>query len=397
MEKGESGLKSIRDLELKGKRVILRADLNVPTDDSGSISDDFRIRQAVPTISYILSKNPKQLVIMSHLGRPDGRVVESLRLTAVAQRLSELIKKPVVKTDDCITKLPSDQIVLLENLRFHKEEEENDKAFAEKLSKYADYYVNDAMGTAHRAHASTVGITKLIPSVAGLLLENEVKILSALKQPKKPFVAVIGGAKISEKLGVIKNFSKQADFVLVGGAVANTFLMARGTEIGSSRYEPDMIEAAKRILKDNPETKIGKDVFTKVMLPVDLVVGNEKGETRVVDLSKSESIEKGEMAKDIGPKSTELFVKAIKKARTIVWSGPMGVFEEEAFANGTKAVAAAISHSRAKRIVGGGDTNEALSRLKLWDKVGFVSTAGSAMLEYIERGDLPAISAIRQH
>jgi len=385
--------KTVKDVTWAGKRVLVRCDFNVPLDDCGSITDDTRIQAALPTITYLLSEGAA-LVLCSHLGRPKGKVVESMRLTPVAARLSELLGQQVTKLDDCVgpeveaavKTLQPGQALLLENLRFHGEEKENDPAFAQQLAGLADSYVNDAFGTAHRAHASTAGVTEYLPACAGFLLEKEIAFLGgAVENPKRPFVAILGGAKVSDKITVIENLLTKADALLIGGGMANTFFAAKGYEMGDSLVEESAIETAADLL-----AKAG----SKLLIPVDVTVADAfdaQANTMTVD---ADAVTAGWRVLDIGPKSVELFADQIASAATVVWNGPMGVFEMAPFAKGTFAVAQALADSSATSIIGGGDSAAAVQQSGLADKITHISTGGGASLEYLEGKVLPGIAAL---
>jgi len=387
--------KSVQDVDLKGKRVLMRVDFNVPLDKSGKITDDLRIISAVPTIKYCLEQKAKKIVLMSHLGRPDGKVVDSLRLDPVAKRLSELLKLPVKKLDDCIgpqveqavAKSP-EMVVLLENLRFHAEEEKNDASFAKELAKSGDIFVNDAFGTAHRAHASTEGVTHYLPAVAGFLLKKEIEYLGkVVSSPDKPLVTILGGAKVSDKIKMIENMMDKVSCFLIGGGMAYTFLKAQGKSIGSSKLEKDRIDMAKDILKKAAEKKV------KIVLPIDNRIADKfDAAANVKDVG--EEIPDGWMGLDIGPKTVALFEKELKQAKTIVWNGPVGVFEMPAFAQGTKALAEFISKLKVTSVIGGGDTASAVKEFGVADKLSHVSTGGGASLELLEGLELPGIAAL---
>jgi len=410
--------KTIKDVDLKGKRVLMRVDFNVPLDDKLNITDDIRIRSSMPTIKYALDKGAK-VILMSHLGRPDGKIVDSMRLTAVAKRIEELLGKSVTKTDDCIgdavkktvAAMKPGDVVLLENLRFHAEEEKDDPAFAKELAALGDVFVNDAFGTAHRAHASTEGVTKYLPSVAGFLIEKEILYLgSAVDNPKRPFVAILGGAKVKDKIKVIDNLLNKVDALLIGGGMAYTFLKAKGKTIGSSKLDKDGFDTAKAALDKAAKKNI------PMLLPIDNVVadkfpfasgqeiprssGNshesgvkfdENANTKLV----GEDIPDGWMGLDIGPKTIKLFEDALKTAKTVVWNGPLGVFEMDKFAKGTLDVAKFLAGLKgATTIIGGGDTAAAMSKFKVEDKMTHISTGGGASLEYLEGRSLPGIDAL---
>ncbi|MDD4910296.1 MAG: phosphoglycerate kinase [Candidatus Omnitrophica bacterium] len=386
---------TIRDIDLKGKKVLMRADFNVPLDESLNITDDIRIRAAVPTMKYILDKGAAKLILMSHLGRPKGKPEAKYSLQPVAERLNKLLNMPVKKLNDCVkvkaeVDAAKEKVILLENLRFHAEEEANDPAFAKELAGLADIFVNDAFGTAHRAHASTEGVTKYLPSVAGFLLEKEIEyLIGALDKPKKPFVIILGGAKISDKIGVIENLLPKADCIIIGGGMAYTFLVALGKNVGSSKLEPDKVNIAKKIL-DDARTK-----NVNIALPVDHVASDRfdaSAEPHVID---SEDIPEGLMALDIGPKTIEKFKAALKGAKTVVWNGPLGVSEWDSFKKGTEEIANLIAALGATTIIGGGDTAAAIAKFKLEDKMTHISTGGGASLELMEGKILPGIAALK--
>ena len=386
--------KTIRDIQVAGKRVLVRVDFNVPLDKAGNITDDTRIRAALPTIQYLCDKDAK-VILCSHLGRPKGKVTEEFRLTHVAKRLSELLGAPVTRTDDCIgpevektvAAMKPGDVLLLENLRFHAEEEANDAGFAKKLASLADLYVNDAFGTAHRAHASTEGVTHYLPGVAGFLMERELNFLGkALAAPTRPFVAILGGAKVSDKIGVIENLLPKVDQLIVGGGMANTFLRAQGYEVGASLLEADKIELARDLLK-----RAGQ----KLLLPVDVVVADDfKAEARHQTVAVNK-VPAGWRILDIGPKSVEAFAPVLKKAKTVVWNGPMGVFEFPAFAAGTVAIAKALASTDATTIIGGGDSAAAVEQAGVADKITHISTGGGASLEFLEGKVLPGVAALQ--
>ncbi|MFH1778816.1 MAG: phosphoglycerate kinase [Candidatus Omnitrophota bacterium] len=386
---------TIKDIDLKDKRVLMRVDFNVPLDDNLNITDDTRIRATLPTIKYALNKGAK-LILMSHLGRPDGKVVDKLRLNPVAKRLGELLQKPVKKTNDCIgtevntavSQLKPGECLLLENLRFHPEEEANEPNFSKELASLAEVYVNDAFGTAHRAHASTEGITKFLTSAAGFLLEKEIKYLEGkVKNPAKPFVTILGGVKVSDKIGVIENLLNKADALLIGGGMAYTFLKALDKPIGNSKLEKDKIDVAKGLLEKAKQKNV------KVLLPIDNVIADKVAPDAQSKLV-GEDIPDGWIAVDIGPKTVELFKKTLKDAKTIVWNGPLGVFEIDKFAEATKDIANYIVTLNAISIIGGGDTAAAISKFGLENKMTHISTGGGASLEYLEGKELPGIKAL---
>jgi phosphoglycerate kinase len=392
--------KTVQDLtaaDLKGKRVFVRADFNVPLLEDGSIRDDARIKAALPTIQY-LSDNGAKVILSSHLGRPEGAIVESMRLTSIAKRLSELTNKPVQKADDCIgpdveakvQSLHEGDVLLLENIRFYKEETKNDPDFSQKLAKLADLYVNDAFGTAHRAHASTEGITKYIPAYAGFLIQKELEFLDgAVKHPERPFAAIIGGAKISTKISVLKNLLGQVDQLIIGGAMIFTFLKAQGKEVGKSLVEDDCIDIAKEFLE------AAKNSETEVIFPVDQVVATafeNDAEHKIVSIDE---LPQDMIGLDIGPETIAQIDKVIKAAKTVIWNGPLGVFEMENFAKGTFSIAESLANSHAKTIIGGGDSAAAIKKAGLTDKMTHISTGGGASLEFLEGKELPGIVALQ--
>jgi len=392
--------KTLSDITCKGNRVLMRVDFNVPLDDQGNITNDKRIVEALPSIRKVVESGGR-LILMSHLGRPKGKVVEELSLAPVAKRLSELLDTKVVMAEDCIgtgvmqqaLALQDGEVMLLENLRFHPEEEKNDPEFARELASLGEIYVNDAFGTAHRAHASTEGICHFVqPSVAGFLIEKELKYLGqALQSPERPFVAILGGAKISGKIDVLENLFGKVDAVLVGGAMIFTFFRAMGYDTGKSLVEEDKVALASRLLKKAEENNI------RMLLPTDVVAATEfsaGAETRTVDVT---SIPSGMMGLDIGPKTIDLYSREILQAKTIVWNGPMGVFELEPFAKGTIAIARALADATAKgaiSVVGGGDSAAAVMQAGLASGITHISTGGGASLEFLEGKELPGISAL---
>lgn len=386
---------SVRDVDVRGKRVFVRADFNIPLADDGSILSDTRIRATLPTVSLLLDRGAT-VILASHLGKAKGEPDGKFTLRAVAERLQELLGRHVTFVGDCVgaevksavMQAPTGAVVLLENLRFHPGETDNDPAFAQELASLAEVYVNDAFGSAHRAHASTAGMARFFKQpCAGLLMEKEIDFLSRVTEsPATPYVAIIGGSKVSDKAGVIANLLPKVDKLLVGGGVAFNFIKARGWNIGSSIWEPEL-EAQVRALAANP----------KIIIPVDFVVapGIEAGaEARVVPAT---AIPDGQMGLDIGPATRALFVAALRDARTIVWAGPMGVFEREAFAGGTDAISYALAEATGRgaiTVVGGGDTGAALARSGLADKVSHISTGGGACLEFLEGKTLPGVAAL---
>ena len=384
---------TVEDLEVSGKKVLVRCDFNVPMSN-GEITDDKRIVESLKTVKYLIDKDAK-VILCSHLGRPKGEFNNEFSLKAVAERLSELLEIKVIMTedvvgDDAVSKasgLKNGEVLLLENVRFHAEEEKNDADFAKKLASLAELYVNDAFGTSHRAHASTAGVADYLPSAVGYLIQKEINFMGkALEDPKRPFVAILGGAKVSDKIGVINNLLTKVDKLLIGGAMGYTFLKAEGVPVGNSRVEEDRLEEAKKMLSD------AKAAGVEMLIPVDSVCGNkfsEDSEAVVYD-----EVPDGWMGLDIGPKTVELFSEAIKNAGTVVWNGPMGVFEWANFANGTKEVAKAIAESGAISIIGGGDSAAAVEQLGFAEKMSHISTGGGASLEFLEGIELPGIAAI---
>lgn len=388
--------KTFKDIDVAGKKVFVRVDFNVPMDENNKIIDDTRIKAALPTITYLMHHGAK-IILCSHLGRPNGMFNPKFSLAPVAKRLQELLNTPVKLASDAIgesaislTKDMKDgEIVMLENIRFYKEEEENDDEFAKKLANLADIYVNDAFGAAHRAHASTAGIARHLPAVAGFLMSKEIVSLSkAMLGGEPPIVVIMGGAKISDKIGVISKLIVKANVFLIGGAMANTFLVARGGNIGMSRYEEDKVPVAKRILEEAEKLNV------KVVLPVDLVVASEfapDAKTKTVD---AYNIPDGFQGMDIGRKTIKLFKKEIKKAKTIIWNGPLGVYEFKKFQKGTKKIAKAVAKSNAISVVGGGDSAAAITEMGYASKVTHLSTGGGATLKFLEGAVLPGVEML---
>ena len=388
--------KSMEDVNVKGKRVFVRVDFNVPMAD-GKVSDDTRIRAAIPTINYLVEQGAK-VILASHLGRPKGEVNEEMRLTAAGARLEELIGKPVKKLDESIgeavekvvEEMQEGDIVLLENVRFHKGEEKNDEELSKAFAKLADVYVNDAFGAAHRAHATTEGITKYVDvAVSGFLMQKELDVLGkALSNPERPFTAIIGGAKVKDKIGVIENLLDKVDNLIIGGGLAFTFVKAMGNEIGKSLLEEDKIELAKSFIEK------AKEKGVNFYMPIDAVVSKEfsnDAETKVVDVDQ---IPSDMMGLDIGPKTAAKYAEVIKASKLIIWNGPMGVFEMEKFANGTKAVAQAMAETEGYTVIGGGDSAAAVEKFDVAEKMDHVSTGGGASLELMEGKELPGIVAL---
>ena len=390
---------TVRDFDPSGKRVFVRVDFNVPLED-GKVTDDTRIRAALPTIKYLLDKGAI-VILASHLGRPKGKVVESMRLRPAAERLSQLLGRTVrvtgdaigAGTNDALARLKPGEVVLLENLRFHPEEEANDPEFAKTLASYADVYVNDAFGTAHRAHASTVGMAELLPAYAGFLMEREINALSRLiENPERPFAAVLGGAKVSDKVKVLENLVSRCDTFCIGGGMANTFLVAKGFTVGKSLLEPDRVDDARRILSDAEARGV------RFVLPTDVVVAKEVtrgAEHKVVQANK---VPNSWSIVDVGPNSVKAFEEALEPARTVLWNGSLGVFEIPTFGDGTRAMArflAARADQGVTTVVGGGDSVAALDQLQLAEKMTHVSTGGGASLEFLEGITLPGVAVLR--
>ncbi|MEE9524408.1 MAG: phosphoglycerate kinase [Thermodesulfovibrionales bacterium] len=390
------GKLTVQDIDIKGKRVFIRVDFNVPLDENLNISDDRRVRSALPTINYAIDEGAK-VILASHLGRPKGKVDLRYSLAPVIKRLTRLLSKDVIFAPDCvgsqveniIGKMNEGDVVLLENLRFNPGEEKNDDSFAKALSKMADYYVNDAFGTAHRSHASVTGITKYLTSVSGFLLKREIEYLKGVvHNPVRPFAAILGGAKVSGKIGVLENLEARVDKVIIGGGMAFTFIKSMGYEVGTSLVEEDMIETAEKIRKNLREKGI------KFYLPVDCVIAQtmEPGaETMIVP---TKEIPKGWKALDIGPASSRLFSEVIANVKTILWNGPMGVFEVDAFSRGTYALARAVADAYALTIIGGGDTDLAVHQAGVSDNISFISTGGGASLQLLEGKELQGIAAL---
>ncbi len=393
-------LSSLNAEELRGKRVLVRVDFNVPLNDQGVITDDTRIRAALPTINHLIGAGSK-IILAAHFGRPKGQVNESMRLTPVSKRLSELLSKNVVKTDSCIgpdaeakvSALSEGEVVLLENVRFFAEEEKNDVEFSKKLAALADVYVNDAFGAAHRAHASTEGVTKFLnPSVAGYLMEKELQYLQgAIEQPKRPLAAIVGGSKVSSKIGVLETLIDKCDRVLIGGGMIFTFYKARGLSVGKSLVEEDKLDLAKEL-----EAK-AKTKGVQFLLPTDVVLADNFSPDANSQLASIESIPEGWMGLDIGPNSIKVFQEALSDCKTIIWNGPMGVFEFDKFANGTNSIAttlAELSDAGCCTIIGGGDSVAAVEKAGLAEKMSHISTGGGASLELLEGKVLPGVSAL---
>lgn len=385
--------KCVCDIDVKGKRVLCRVDFNVPLEN-GVITDDTRIEASLPTIQYLIKKGAK-VILATHLGRPKGQVVEELRLDPVAKRLGELLQQDVIKTDEAvgeevekaIANMQDGDVLLLENVRFYPGEEKNDPAFAQALSQLADIYVNDAFGTAHRAHATTAGVASYIPAVAGCLMERELETLDgALSNPKRPFTAIIGGAKVKDKIDVIENLLTKVDNLIVGGGMANTFVYALGHSVGKSLCEEDKLEVAKQLIAKAKQNNVN------FLLPVDLVCADEfKNDAKTVVCDINE-IPNDYMALDIGPKTIEAYKNVVNQSKLVIWNGPMGVFEMDAFANGTKQVAEALASSKETfTVIGGGDSAAAAQKFNVANQMDHISTGGGASLEFMEGKELPGV------
>jgi len=389
--------KTIEDIDVKGKRVLLRVDFNVPLNiNTGAISDDSRIRASLPTIKYLID-HKSRIILCSHLGRPKGNVVKNLRMAPIAQRLSQLMGLSVSTASDCIGQeveskvgtLKEGNILVLENLRFHPEEEANDADFARKLANLADIYVNDAFGTAHRAHASTVGVAKYLPAVAGFLMKKELEVMGKLlHDPERPSACLIGGAKVSDKIELLRNMLRRVDILLVGGGMAATFLKAQGYEVGRSLIENDKLSLARELVQAAKECEVS------FLLPIDVLVAEEIKAgvpTRVVPTT---DIPSGRHIVDIGPQSIELFYSELRKCRTIMWNGPMGIYEIPQFAQGTKSIASFLSNLNATTIIGGGSSAEIVQEMGLTDKMTHISTGGGASLRFLEGVTLPGVKVL---
>ncbi|MGA9174876.1 MAG: phosphoglycerate kinase [Thermoactinomyces sp.] len=389
--------KSVRDVDVCGKRVFCRVDFNVPMED-GKITDDTRIRAALPTIQYLIEHGAK-VILASHLGRPKGQVVEELRLNAVAEALSKYLGKPVIKVDEAVgpeveaqvNEMKDGDVLLLENVRFYPGEEKNDPELAKGFARLADLYVNDAFGAAHRAHASTAGIAAHLPAVAGFLMQKEIETLNrALSNPERPFTAIVGGAKVKDKIGVIENLLDKVDNLIIGGGLSYTFVYAKGYEIGKSLFEENKVELAKEMMKKAERNGV------RLYMPVDVVVVDEFGPNpKTVKIVDIDQIPSDMEAVDIGPKTRELFADVVKASKLVIWNGPMGVFEFDQFAAGTNAVAKALAESDAYTIIGGGDSAAAIEKAGLADQVDHISTGGGASLEFLEGKELPGVAALQ--
>ena len=389
-------ISDVPDEVLKGKRVLVRVDFNVPLDKERNITDDTRIRASLPTINYLIDKGSK-IILMSHLGRPEGKPNPQFSLDVVAKRLSELLGKDVMFLPDCVGKevkekvatLKGGEVALLENVRFHKEEKKNDESFAKELASLGEVYVNDAFAASHRKHASVVGVAKFLPAYAGFLVAKEIEVLSSLlESPESPFMAILGGAKVSDKIGVIINLMDKVTSILIGGGMSYTFLKSQGYEIGDSLLEEDKIEMAKKILEDAQKKGI------KILLPLDIVVADKFAEDANVQIVDAKNIPSGWMGMDIGPKTIELFKSELKNAKTVFWNGPLGVFEMEKFSNGTNSIAKFLGELDAVTVIGGGDSASAVRKAGVADKMTHISTGGGASLEFLEKGTLPGIEVL---
>jgi phosphoglycerate kinase len=388
---------TVRDIEVTGKRVLVRVDFNVPLDiKTGAITDDSRIRASLPTITYLL-EHQASIILMSHFGRPRGKVVNEMRLAPVAKRLAGILGRPVKTTTDCIgpevekaaKALKPGDVLLLENLRFHPGEEAGDANFAKTLASLGDIYVNDAFGTSHRAHASISGIAGYLPAVAGFLLEKEINTLGSLiENPAHPFTSLFGGAKVSDKVAVINNIMKKVDCLLIGGGMAATFLKARAYEVGTSLVEAETVATATRLMQEAEKNKV------RLLLPVDVVVAAELDSGSVSQVVAANAIPPKMKIADIGPKTVELFSQELKRSRTVFWNGPMGVHEVPQFAGGTQGLATLLAGLKATTVVGGGSTAEVIDAMGLADKITFVSTGGGASLEFLGGDELPGVAAL---
>ena len=388
--------RTVKDVDVRGKRVFVRVDFNVPMDEHQNITDDKRIRAALPTIEYLIDQGAR-VILASHLGRPKDQPEDKYRMDPVAQRLADLLGQEVTKVDDCIgaeveeavAALKDGEILLLENVRFHPGEKKNDPNFAKALAALAKVYVNDAFGAAHRAHASTAGVADYLPAIAGFLLQKEIETMGkALENPERPFVAILGGAKVADKIGVISNLLQKVDTLIIGGAMAYTFFKAQGHEIGSSLLDKESLLLARELMED------AKKRGVKFLLPVDVVIADRFAADAAHEVVDADQMKAGWMGLDIGPHSVELFSQEIKTAKTVVWNGPMGVFEMPAFAGGTKAIAEVMAESSAITIIGGGDSAAAVEQAGLADKLTHVSTGGGASLEFLEGKALPGVEAL---
>ena len=389
---------TVKDIEVSGKRVLVRVDFNVPLDEkTGEITDDNRLRASLPTIKYLTDHGAK-VILMSHLGRPKGKIVEGLRLTVVVQRLSQLLRQPVVMATDCIgteverlvASLKSSDVLLLENLRFHAEEEAGDASFAQALARLGDVFVNDAFGAVHRAHASISSITNYLPAVAGLLLEKEIENLgNILENTARPFASLLGGAKISDKVSMIENIMSKVDFLLIGGGMAAIFLKAKSFEIGLSLVETEMLNTAAKLMEKSRKSGV------HLILPVDVVVAEEINSEAKVEVVPVEKIPENKRIVDIGPQTISNFSQELHNCRTIFWNGPVGIFEIPQFAKGTQELARLLANLKATTVIGGGSTAEVVNEMGLAEKMSFVSTGGGASLEFLSGGKLPGVEVLR--
>jgi phosphoglycerate kinase len=389
---------TVRDIEVSGKRVLVRVDFNVPLDEkTGEITDDNRIQASLPTIKYLVDHSAK-IILMSHLGRPKGKVVEGLRLAVVAQRLSQLLRKPVVMAADCIgpeveklvADLKSGDVLLLENLRFHAEEEAGDASFAQTLARLGDVVVNDAFGAAHRAHASISGITDYLPAVAGFLLEKEIENLGKiLGNPTRPFASLLGGAKISDKVSMLENIMSKVDFLLIGGGMAAIFLKVKSFEVGLSLVETEMLNTTAKLMEKTRKSGV------HLILPVDVVVAEEINNEAKIEVVPVGKIPKDKRIVDMGPQTISNFSQELHNCRTVFWNGPLGIFEIPQFAKGTQELAQCLANLKATTVIGGGSTAEAVNEMGLANKMSFVSTGGGASLEFLSGEKLPGVEALR--
>ncbi|NLM21278.1 MAG: phosphoglycerate kinase [Peptococcaceae bacterium] len=387
----------LEDVQVQGKKILVRVDFNVPMNDNQQITNDTRIKSALPTIKYLITQGAKTILV-SHLGRPKGKVNPKYSLAPVAVRLGELLGKEVYMAKDCIgpqvqadiDRLADGDVLLLENVRFYEEEEQNDPEFAAKLAALADVYVNDAFGTAHRAHASTEGVCRYLPAYAGFLMKREIDVMGqALENPARPFTAIIGGAKVSDKISVIENLLKKVDILIIGGGMANTFLKAQGLEIGKSLVEEDKIELAGNIIQK------AKSSGVELLLPVDVVVSKEFKADSPSQVVKVSGIKPDDLALDIGPQSAALFAEKIVSSQTVIWNGPMGVFEMDQFSKGTEKIAQAMARCQGTTIVGGGDSVAAVEKMGVAANLTHISTGGGASLEFLEGKVLPGVAALQ--
>ncbi|MFW6001234.1 MAG: phosphoglycerate kinase [Halanaerobium sp.] len=388
--------KTLKDMDFKGKKVLVRVDFNVPLKD-GKVTDTTRIKAALPTIEYLVREEAKVLLI-SHLGRPGGEIKEELRMDPVAKELANLLNKEVKKADDSIGEdvksaadnLENGEVLLLENSRFYAGEKANDPEYAKSLASLADLYVNDAFGAAHRAHATTVGVTEYLPSAAGFLMQKELNALGeVMENPESPFVAIMGGAKVSDKIDVIRNLITKVDYLIVGGGIANTFLLAKGYEVGNSLVEADKVELAKELMKE------AEDLGVEIVIPEDLVVADDFAEDAESKVVKADQIPAGWQALDSGgPESLKRYKEIIKNAKTVIWNGPLGVFEMDKFAHGTLELAKALAESDAHSVIGGGDSAAAINMAGVADKMSHISTGGGASLMFFEGKELPGVAAL---